>query len=159
MGEICRLVAIHDDTDGETRTVRDAAICLPAILANLRILLETGKPRLIKEVVVDCASPATLATFWAAALGYVMQGPPPTAEDRFVAIVDPLGVGPELGFQRVREPKVVKNRVHLDLHVADRASEVVRLLALGASEERTYNDDAWTVMTDPEGNEFCVVGG
>ena len=54
---------------------------------------------------------------------------------------------------------MVKNRVHLDLHVADRASEVVRLLALGASEERTYNDGAWTVMTDPEGNEFCVVGG
>ena len=42
MGEVCKLVAVHDDNDGETRTVRDAAVCLPSILSNLRILLETG---------------------------------------------------------------------------------------------------------------------
>ena len=157
MGEVCKLVAVHDDTDGETRTVRDAAVCLPSILSNLRVLLETGKPRLIKEVVVDCASPAALGTFWAAALGYLMHGPTPTVEDAFVAIIDPLGVGPELGFQRVPEPKVGKNRVHLDLRVTDRAAEVARLVALGATSGTTYHDGAWTVMADPEGNEFCVV--
>ena len=108
-------------------------------------------------MVVDCASPATLGTFWAAALRYLMQGSPPTVEDAFVAIIDPLGVGPELGFQRVPEPKLVKNRVHLDLRVTDRAAEVERLVALGASAGTTYDDGAWTVMADPEGNEFCVV--
>ena len=158
LGEACELAVTHDETGGETRSVRDAAVCLPAILSNLRILVETGKPRLIKEVVIDCASPATLAIFWATALGYAMQGPPPTEEDAFVALGDPLGIGPELGFQRVPERKVVKNLVHLDLGVVDRAAEVAHLKEPGAAEGPTHHGGAWTVMSDPEGNEFCVVG-
>ena len=155
MGEVCKLVVTYDNADDAPRTAKDVAVCLPAILSNLTILLETGKPRLIKEIVVDCASPATLGIFWAAALGYIMQGPLPTADDDFVAIVDPTGVGPELGFQRVPEPKRGKNRVHLDLHMLDRAAEVARLVTLGATEQQSYV--GWTVMADPEGNEFCVV--
>jgi hypothetical protein len=54
---------------------------------------------------------------------------------------------------------ITKNRVHLDLHVTDRAGEVARLVALGAAEGQTFNDGAWTVMADPEGNEFCLVTG
>jgi predicted enzyme related to lactoylglutathione lyase len=90
---------------------------------------------------------------------YMMQGAPPTVEDDFVAIVDPNGVGPELGFQRVAEAKVTKNRVHLDLLVDNRDAEVSRLVALGGMEAQTFRDGAWTVMTDPEGNEFCLVTG
>lgn len=157
MGEVSKLTVTHDETAGETRAAQDAAVCLPAVLANCKILLETGRPRLIKEIVVDCAVPSQAATFWAAALGYVMQGPPTTVQDAFVATVDPRGPGSEIGFQRVSEPKVAKNRVHLDLHATDRAAEVVRLLALGATEGPTYGDGDWTVMTDPEGNEFCIV--
>ena len=57
---------------------------------------------------------------------------------------------------------MVKNRVHLDLRGESMAVEVERLLALGATfvAERTLGADVrWTVMADPEGNEFCVSGG
>lgn len=157
MGEICKLSVVHDDVDGETRTIQDVSICMPSILSNLKILLETGKPRLIKAIVIDCAVPARLASFWAAAMGYVMQGPSPTVDDDFVGIADPQGVEPELGFQRVPEPKLVKNRLHLDLHVVDRAAETDRLVALGA--QIVHEFEGWTVMSDPEGNEFCIVAG
>ena len=61
----------------------------------------------------------------------------------------------------VPEGKIVKSRVHLDLTSSDMAAEVVRLGALGALVLRDLSemDATWTVMTDPEGNEFCVVSG
>jgi uncharacterized protein YndB with AHSA1/START domain len=159
LDEDCRLTVTHGDVEGETRTARDVSACMPSILGNLKVLLETGRPRLVKAVVVDCASPATLGTFWAAATGYVLQGPQPAPEDPFVGLADPRGEGPELGFQRVPEPKSGKNRLHLDLHVADVPAEVARLEALGARKAPGFpQSDTWVVMLDPEGNEFCVGG-
>jgi hypothetical protein len=71
-----------------------------------------------------------------------------------------VGLGRRLLFQRVPEPKGVKNRLHLDLHPGDgrRDGEVERLEALGASILRHVKEPAgeWVVMADPEGNEFCV---
>ena len=129
------------------------------------------------QVTFDCSDPAAQAAFWAAALGYDVQGPPPgftsweqaldawgvPAERRndASAAVDPTGAGPRLFFQRVPEPKTVKNRVHLDLRGESMADEVARLVALGAAvvAERALGDTVrWTVMEDPEGNEFCVSG-
>jgi hypothetical protein len=70
------------------------------------------------------------------------------------------GLGRRLLFQRVPEPKTVKNRLHLDLHAGAerRAAEVARLEGLGASMLRHVKEPGgeWVVMTDPEGNEFCV---
>ncbi|SOD84497.1 VOC family protein [Streptomyces sp. Ag109_G2-15] len=70
------------------------------------------------------------------------------------------GLGRRLLFQRVPEAKTVKNRLHLDLHpgAGRRADEVARLEALGARVLREVKEPAgeWTVMADPEGNEFCV---
>ncbi|KAB1144113.1 hypothetical protein F7R91_22385 [Streptomyces luteolifulvus] len=70
------------------------------------------------------------------------------------------GLGRRLLFQRVPEPKTVKNRLHLDLHPGEgrREAEVERLRALGAGVLRRVKEPAgeWVVMTDPEGNEFCV---
>ncbi len=57
---------------------------------------------------------------------------------------------------------MVKNRVHMDLRGESMAAEVARLAALGATfiAERTLGEGVrWTVMADPEGNEFCVSGG
>jgi hypothetical protein len=69
----------------------------------------------------------------------------------------PLG----MCFMPVTDAKTIKNRVHLDLTTAaeDRHAEIERILALGA---RTVDigqsgDESWTVLADPEGNEFCVV--
>ncbi|MFC8504954.1 VOC family protein [Streptomyces sp. NPDC057411] len=70
------------------------------------------------------------------------------------------GLGRRLLFQRVPEPKTVKNRLHLDLHPAPgtREAEVARLEGLGGKVLRQVAErgGAWTVMADPEGNEFCV---
>ena len=51
-----------------------------------------------------------------------------------------------------------KNRVHLDFHAADREAEIARLVGLGATRHDTRHEFGieWTVLTDPEGNEFCV---
>ncbi|MFF5026899.1 VOC family protein [Streptomyces collinus] len=77
--------------------------------------------------------------------------------------VDPdsgTGLGRRLLFQRVPEAKTVKNRLHLDLHpgAGRRADEVARLESLGARLLREVKEAGgeWVLMTDPEGNEFCV---
>jgi hypothetical protein len=138
------------------------------------------------QVVIDCADPARLAEFWAAALGYTVQDPPagfgtwqeflaaqgiPESEwNSANAVVDPDQRGPRLYFQRVPEPKTVKNRLHLDLNVGGGVAtpiesrrarvdaEVQRLQELGATQLRADDQrgEYWVVMQDPEANEFCV---
>ena len=70
------------------------------------------------------------------------------------------GTGRRILFQAVPEPKTVKNRVHLDLLVGPEAhdAEVERLVGLGATVvgDHDGDDGRWTLMTDPEGNEFDV---
>jgi hypothetical protein len=77
------------------------------------------------------------------------------------AAVDPAGHGPRLFFKWVPEGKAAKNRVHVDLEADDREAEVTRLVALGATRIADHQEwgMVWTVLTDPEGNEFCVGGG
>ena len=65
------------------------------------------------------------------------------------------GPGPTLCFQARPEPKTARNRIHLDIVGGTRAEEVARLAALGARVRDEH--DGYTVMLDPEGNEFCVV--
>ncbi|MEV5201616.1 VOC family protein [Streptomyces sp. NPDC053720] len=70
------------------------------------------------------------------------------------------GLGRRLLFQRVPEAKTTKNRLHLDVHAGPerRQAEVERLVGLGAAVLREVAEQGgtWTVLTDPEGNEFCV---
>jgi hypothetical protein len=108
------------------------------------------------ELVLDCVDPARQAAFWAAALGYEPAG----AAGQYQALAPPAGTpGPRLILQRVPEPRVAKNRMHLDVITDDVTGEVDRLVALGARvvgdviEEHGYR---WRPMADPEGNEFCV---
>jgi predicted enzyme related to lactoylglutathione lyase len=60
----------------------------------------------------------------------------------------------------VPEPKTVKNRLHIDVHAepGQREAEVARLTDLGAAVQREVKEPGgeWVIMTDPEGNEFCV---
>jgi len=139
------------------------------------------------QIVIDCADPGSLAEFWAGALGYRLQDPPDgysswpewlaasgIPEDRWNdanAIVDPEGRAPRVYFQRVPEPKIVKNRVHLDLNVAggpgvpsaerrrrvdEEAARLARAGATLVSADMSEHGEYWAVMRDPEGNEFCV---
>ena len=108
-----------------------------------------------REVVIDCADPQSLARFWAAATGYELQ----SDEDDWASV---LGEGEReirIGFQKVPEGKVVKNRVHVDLGSSDEETEATRIEALGATRLWVSDDpeDPFVVLADPEGNEFCVV--
>jgi hypothetical protein len=106
----------------------------------------------IKNVTFDCADALVAATFWAAALGSNVDEDS-TSERAFVEAAG--WGGPNMWFVRVLEPKTAKNRIHLDLRAPGSiADEVARLEALGATVQRA--DDDLTVMTDPDGNEFCV---
>lgn len=117
------------------------------------------------ELAIDCADRRLLAVFWCAALGYEVR----EEDDELVVIGSPdvpAGlrrpgpVPPTLAFAQVPEGKVVKNRLHIDLNPTDRdqAAEVERLLGLGARRaDIGQGDQPWVVLTDPEGNEFCVL--
>ena len=121
----------------------------------------------LKDIVVDSPRPAVIAQFWAAVLDDYAVAPYGDAEiERLRALGitdldDDPGVmvessegGPRLYFQQVPEPKVAKNRMHLDVSTADRSAEVSRLVGLGASVVAVR--EGWTSMLDPDGNEFCV---
>jgi hypothetical protein len=130
------------------------------------------------QVAIDCQDADLLADFWAKALDYILEPPPPgfdtweafaVANDiplpeqgAIGAVVDPDGVGPRLLFQRVPEKdKLAKNRVHLDIRSRDRReAKVAELLVAGGKELARVSEhgSTWVVMADPEGNEFCVTG-
>jgi predicted enzyme related to lactoylglutathione lyase len=110
-------------------------------------------------LVLDCADPQRLAEFWAPALGYANLG----TAGSYVLLLPNGKPGPKLLLQQVPEAKTVKNRMHLDIETTDIETEANRLEALGA--QRVRDDQVhehgtnWILMTDPEGNEFCVCDG
>jgi predicted enzyme related to lactoylglutathione lyase len=116
-------------------------------------------PTRLVHMVVDAAGPAALARWWAEALGWAITWEEPDE----VAVEPPEqdGVGVPLVFVPVADPKVTKNRVHLDLRSADaddQAAQVARLSGLGARPaDIGQGDIPWVVLADPEGNEFCVL--
>ncbi len=113
----------------------------------------------LDAITIDCADPLALARFWAAFFGTEVASAE-GEEPRYVDLRPVPGV-PTLRFQRVPEPKTVKNRLHLDVAVSDLGSARARAEALGARpvSERVFDEFGyrWVVMADPEGNEFCLV--
>lgn len=119
------------------------------------------------QVAVDCVDPTGMARFWAEVLGYEAELPQPGEED-WSRVFDADRLGPPVLFHRVPEPKIAKNRLHLDVKLSPPGTpldqrrprvdaEVDRLRDLGATHVRTLaDDDYFAVMLDPEGNEFCV---
>ena len=113
---------------------------------------------LVESLTIDCGAPGALAAFWCAALGYELDG----VDDEGAWISDPSGRGWQLLFLIVPEGKTVKNRLHLDLSPpSTMGEEVERLQSVGATAIRRVDEGGsfWTVMADPEGNEFCVLRG
>ncbi|MBB4574301.1 VOC family protein [Rhizobium lentis] len=118
----------------------------------------------LKEIVIDCDIPSRVARFWAAALDGYQVMPYDDAELARLAEIgltpetDPTvmvdGPGTRLCFHLRQGERPARNRVHLDIAASDRRQEVDRLLSLGATFVR--ETDAYTVLNDPEGNNFCV---
>jgi hypothetical protein len=112
----------------------------------------------VDTLTIDCHDPKLLADFWCAALGYRLD-----EIDDEGAVVKPVdGPGWTMLFLIVPDEKGVKNRLHLDLRPGgSMASEVARLETAGATAIARVGEGGsfWTVMVDPEGNEFCVEKG
>jgi predicted enzyme related to lactoylglutathione lyase len=107
-----------------------------------------------REVVIDCADPRSLARFWAGFTGYLLRH----ESDDWTSIGTPDG-SMIIGFQKVPEAKVVKNRVHLDFAAEDEEATAREIEAMGATRRWVSDDpeDPFVVLADPEGNEFCIV--
>ncbi|MFI8964753.1 VOC family protein [Streptomyces sp. NPDC053493] len=107
------------------------------------------------QLVVDSHDPPAQARFWARVLDWRILY---EAEDEIVVGRDEHAL-PGLCFVPVPEAKTVKNRLHIDLAPDDRDAEVERIVGLGARRvDIGQGEDAtWTVLADPEGNEFCVL--
>lgn len=118
------------------------------------------------ELVVDCRDPRRLAEFWCGVLGYEIIDETPgepieiAGEEQTAEAMRRGIVPPTIIFVVVPEPKTVKNRLHIDLRPVDRTTdeEVERIVALGARRvDIGQGEQSWTVLADPEGNEFCVL--
>jgi hypothetical protein len=111
------------------------------------------------ELVLDCAEPQRLGTFWREALGYCDY----YTDENLAVLVPKEGIASPLLLQGVPEPKVGKNRMHLDVVAEDVEVEVHRLEALGAHRidegVQSFGGTRWVRMSDPEQNEFCVSTG
>ena len=112
----------------------------------------------IDTLTVDCADPALVSAFWCEVLGYVVR----ESDQDSTWIQNPSGAGPDILFMIVPEPKTLKNRWHLDLTPPETMrAEVDRVRGLGATvfAEMRLDETFWTIMRDPEGNEFCILRG
>jgi catechol 2,3-dioxygenase-like lactoylglutathione lyase family enzyme len=103
------------------------------------------------STVINCADLEVMTGFWSQALGLT-----PSAGNDFRVLRGDAGT---LSLQRADTPVTARDQMHLDLYSDDQAGQVERLTGLGASYVRHHqeSDDDYVVMTDPEGNEFCVV--
>jgi catechol 2,3-dioxygenase-like lactoylglutathione lyase family enzyme len=120
----------------------------------------------IVATTVDCADPNRLADFWSAVLGYrTVQTGHSTDGTLFVEIgpSDRTSAGGVVLFEQVPDctAKTGKNRLHLDIAApsGQYRLEVERIIGLGATHPDIgqRGDEPWTVLADPEGNEFCVL--
>jgi catechol 2,3-dioxygenase-like lactoylglutathione lyase family enzyme len=111
-------------------------------------------------VTFDCADTPALARFWADVLGRQVAEDS-TSEHAVLLAGDGDSSGPRITFNKVPEPKMVKNRLHLDLISDTFDAETERLLSLGARRLRDLQGDKarWTTFADIEGNEFDLIAG
>lgn len=108
----------------------------------------------VGDIVIDCADPELLATFWCGVLGYRVF-----ARDETGVAIRGATVSPDILFIRVPEAKTTKNRMHFDVCATDgdQSQELARLLDLGARRSTIEASGSWVVLEDPEGNEFCLM--
>lgn len=156
-------LVLRSRTDGELGRL-DATLAgrITAAVRALGLATTPGGPGLARpvqalEIAVDALDIPAVLPFWRAVLGYVVATRP-VAEGDEVVVVDPAGQGPTVWFQQLDAPRPQRNRVHVDLTVAEDEAEVRVAAALEAG-GRLVSDArarAFWVLADPEGNEVCI---
>ena len=108
----------------------------------------------VGAIMIDCNNPEALVEFWSAITGVEAAARYP----QYIFCTPIPGSDINLAFQRVPEDKVVKNRLHLDLVHEDPPALIAKVEELGGSKlaDHSSGDFGWSVMADPEGNEFCI---
>jgi Glyoxalase-like domain len=124
------------------------------VLEPRELYRDTGP---IAALVVDCADPRAMVRFWDQAIDWTVH----EVTDDLARMRSATGVGPYLEFIRTPDVKTGLNRIHFDLRPYagdDHAAEADKLRALGATDADIGQGDVpWTVLADPEGNEFCLL--
>ena len=116
----------------------------------------------VSHTSIDCANAYRLSAWWEQVLGYVQDADDPNEPGDEECLIYSASTGHRLLFIEVPEPKSVKNRIHFDLRPVEgtRDQELERLFSLGATQFedlRRPDGTGWVVLTDPEGNEFCLL--
>jgi 4a-hydroxytetrahydrobiopterin dehydratase len=107
------------------------------------------------EVGIDALDAAAIRPFWRAVLGYVDE---PGRSGPWDGLIDPLGQGPGVWFQRMDAPRPQRNRIHFDVSVPhdEAESRIGAALAAGGTLINDTQAPAVWVLADAEGNEACV---
>lgn len=116
----------------------------------------------VSHTTVDCADPCALSRWWQDVLDYSEDPDDPNEPGDEECMIFSRDGRHRLLFIKVPESKQVKNRIHLDLRPVEgtRDVELARLIELGAitvADRRNADGTGWVVLTDPEGNEFCIL--
>lgn len=138
-------------------TDRDVALAQAiSELARERGYRSTPRDSMVVEIAIDALDIGAVLPFWQAVLGYV---PEHTEEGEPVdAIIDPEGIGPNVWFQRMEEPREDRNRIHLDVNVPEDIVEerIAAAVAAGGTLLSDAHANAFWVLADAEGNEACL---
>jgi 4a-hydroxytetrahydrobiopterin dehydratase len=115
----------------------------------------TGRPVQLIEIAVDAIDIPGVRPFWKAVLGYEDEE---GANDLGAAVVDPHRLGPAVWFQQMAEPRIERNRIHLDISVPHDAAadRIAAALAAGGILMSEAAAPAYWILADIEGNEVCI---
>jgi len=114
-----------------------------------------GRSVQVIEVGIDAVDAAAIRPFWRAVLGYADE---PGRYGPWDGLIDPLGQGPAVWFQRMDAPRPQRNRIHFDVSVPHDEAEPRISAALAAGGTLIYDAKApaFWVLADAEGNEACI---
>jgi 4a-hydroxytetrahydrobiopterin dehydratase len=142
--------------DGLTERDADLAATISALAAAAGA---TSVPRssATVEIAIDALDIDAVRPFWQAVMGY-REEPPRTPGGQVEALVDPQRIGPAIWFQQMDAPRPQRNRIHIDVTVADddAADRIAAALAAGGRLLTDQYAKAFWVLADPEGNEACI---
>jgi 4a-hydroxytetrahydrobiopterin dehydratase len=144
-----RVVLTTHSAGGVTDLDVDLARTISAMAGEVGAAADTSRPQAV-ELAIDTMDADAIRPFWAAVLDYREQ------DDGSLA--DPRGTGPSIWFQHMDEPRIERNRFHIDVDVPHHEADSRIDAAISAGGHMVSDDRAraWWVLADADGNEACI---